>query len=108
MMTADEIVTSYKQSKNKQQQIQILADLNACSKDNIKNILRENGIDLRGGVHKKKEPEPEIEIPEEHLCKRKIPDEIRKQLSEDLDQIVYEINNLITRKIAIESFLKEE
>ena len=42
-MTKEEIVAEYKQSKNKRNQIQILADLNTCSKDDILTILKESG-----------------------------------------------------------------
>ena len=48
-MTENEIVRSYRAAKNKRQQIEILADLNVVSQDEIKAILKENGVDLRGG-----------------------------------------------------------
>lgn len=48
MMTEREIVKSFREAKNKRQQIGILADLNCCDSSIIKDILRENGIDLRG------------------------------------------------------------
>lgn len=38
-----EIVSSYRQAKQKAKQIGILAELNACSKDEIKEILMEAG-----------------------------------------------------------------
>lgn len=47
-MTDKEIVKSYKEAKYKKAQIGILADLNCCEPSIIKDILRENGIDLRG------------------------------------------------------------
>ena len=47
MMTEGEIVTSYRDAKNKKQQIAILADLNATTVDEIKAILKKRGIDLR-------------------------------------------------------------
>lgn len=47
MMTEGEIVTSYRDAKNKKQQIEILADLNATTVDEIKAILKKRGIDLR-------------------------------------------------------------
>lgn len=55
-MTENEIVRDYKASKNKQQQIAILADLNTTSTDEIKKILKSNGVDLRGGNFRKKKP----------------------------------------------------
>lgn len=46
-MSADEIVVSYRQSKNKGQQLGILAQLNMCKPWEIIWILVENGIDPR-------------------------------------------------------------
>ena len=45
-MTTSEIVKSYKQSKKKVQQIGILADLNLCSKKEIRDLLEQNGCDV--------------------------------------------------------------
>lgn len=43
-MTADEIVTSYRQAKNPQLQIGVLADLNVCSRKEIKELLTAAGV----------------------------------------------------------------
>ena len=55
-MTENEIVRDYRAAKNKQQQIAILADLNTTTTDEIKKILKANGVDLRGGSFRKKKP----------------------------------------------------
>lgn len=55
-MKDEEIVKSYKEAKNKRHQIEILAELNACSVDYIKKILKANGVDLRGGNYRAKKP----------------------------------------------------
>lgn len=55
-MTENEIVRNYREAKNKRQQIEILADLNAISQDEIKAILKKNGVDLRGGNYRAKKP----------------------------------------------------
>ena len=47
LMTESEIVRRYKEAKDKKQQISILADLNATTVDEIKTVLKINGIDLR-------------------------------------------------------------
>ena len=44
-MTVGEIVTSYRQAANQLQQIGVLADLNACTKSDIKRILTDAGVD---------------------------------------------------------------
>lgn len=43
-MTVDEIVTSYRQAKNPQLQIGVLADLNVCTRKEIKELLTEAGV----------------------------------------------------------------
>lgn len=43
-MSNEEIVRSYREAKDKAVQLGILADLNCCSKEYIKQILREGGI----------------------------------------------------------------
>lgn len=42
-MTVEEIVTSYRQAKNQQTQIGVLADLNVCTRKEIKDLLTEAG-----------------------------------------------------------------
>ena len=46
-MSAEEIVTSYKQAKDKKKQITILSQLNLCTADEIIEILKASGIDGR-------------------------------------------------------------
>ena len=43
-MTVEEIVTSYRQAKNPQLQIGVLADLNVCTRKEIKDLLAEAGV----------------------------------------------------------------
>ena len=47
-MTPAEIAADYRQAKTKTKQITILADLNSCSKDEIKEILLQQGEKLPG------------------------------------------------------------
>lgn len=42
-MTVEEIVTSYRQAKNPQTQIGVLADLNVCGRREIRELLTEAG-----------------------------------------------------------------
>ena len=46
-MTVEEIVRSYREAKDKAAQVGILADLNLCSKETIRKILVEGGLDPR-------------------------------------------------------------
>jgi hypothetical protein len=52
-MTNDEIIMSYRQAKNRGEQIKILSELNACTVDEICTILKAGGV--RRGL---KKPEP--------------------------------------------------
>ena len=45
-MEKQEILKAYKESKNKSQQIKILADLHVCTQKNIKEVFTEAGIDI--------------------------------------------------------------
>lgn len=45
--TALEIAGSYRRSGEKASQIQIIAECNACSKEQIKQILREQGFEIK-------------------------------------------------------------
>lgn len=45
-MEKQEIIKAYKESKNKSQQIKILADLHVCTQKDIKEVLTEAGIDI--------------------------------------------------------------
>lgn len=44
-MSDSEICRSYREAKDKRSQVGVLAELNACSKDYIREILQRNGID---------------------------------------------------------------
>ncbi|MBR2132245.1 MAG: hypothetical protein IJ955_06870 [Oscillospiraceae bacterium] len=46
-MTNEEIVRHYRQAKDKKADIGVLADLNMCSKDEIRAILQDAGVDPR-------------------------------------------------------------
>ena len=54
-MSEFEIVKDYGEAKDKAVQIEILADLNMCSAEDILNILRKNGVSLPESVASKKQ-----------------------------------------------------
>ena len=58
-MTVEKIVTSYRQAKNQQTQIGVLADLNVCSKDDIIEVLAAQGVEVKkkAGRPRKKAPD---------------------------------------------------
>lgn len=43
-MTPEEIVRSYREALDKKHQIEVLSDLNVCSKEVIRKVLIENGV----------------------------------------------------------------
>ena len=43
-MTLEEIVRSYREAKDKAAQLEILADLNVCSREEIRRVLLEGGV----------------------------------------------------------------
>lgn len=92
-MKPSEILQSYENAQYKTKQIGILAELNACSKDEITEILKEMGAELpKRKYQKKEEPtkEPEKKEWEEPELKalpepREIPQSIQLVLYERLD-----------------------
>lgn len=66
-MTSEEILRDFRQAKHKKEQIKILAELNACSVEEIVDILKAQGVDGRS-LHcakiKKNPSPPEINSPD--------------------------------------------
>lgn len=54
-MSNEEIVRNYREAKDKAKQLGILAELNACDEQKIKDILTEGGIDYRSFPRSRKE-----------------------------------------------------
>ena len=55
-MTNEEIVKEYNEAKDKRGQIQILADMNSCKKDEIRAILAAEGVELPKRPYNRKKP----------------------------------------------------
>ena len=103
MMSTEEILYSYHNAACRTKQIGILADLNACSRDEITRILEENGEDIpkrkyskrkkqvqqdEAQVELKEEPAAEPEKAVEHIMAAgAVPDFIAQILLEKLDEI---------------------
>ena len=99
-MTREEIVRKYREAEPKKGYIQILADLNGCSKREIAEILRDAGIPLAGNFSESKKNEPFLGTA------TGIPGEVRDQLKQDLEKIDNDISVLQKRKTVISEFLK--
>ena len=130
-MSNDEIVVRYRQAKEKGKQIKILADLNACSIEDILKVLVEHGgyelarisraIGAARIASKKKYKKPEI-IPEppkpepapepaKELEKEKIPPVVKRALDSGFhylaDEIDARLNRIEELKAEIAEFEKD-
>lgn len=114
-MNEEEICRSFKEAKDHRKQVGILADLNCCSRDEIRRILMKNGIDPprtgnRYTARKEETDSPSrIKIPNAVMMtlKDRI-NIINDQIKDSVDQIEYHRNrrlNLINEKKEIEKFL---
>ena len=113
-MSREEIVKSYKESKDKNHQIDILADLNCTDRNGIRAILYDAGIPLPGKPKaqikkpvaveeiQKEEPKEPEEAPKDFL-----PGVIREQLMKDADAIEDEIIELTKKRQAILEYVYE-
>ena len=82
-MTEDEIVRSYRNAKNRNTQITVLAQLNACQTEEIEQILEQKG------VIKKKQDVPEMpEVIKEMITVRMI------EITEQMDKLGEELKEL--------------
>lgn len=61
-MTPQEIVGSYRRATNKSEQIKILSELNAYSKEDIKKILEDQGVTVKTPGRKKKSAVRKAEV----------------------------------------------
>ena len=94
-MTNEEIVRSYNEAKHKGHQIEVLSDLNVCSKEMIIDILIESGIDPRAFARYKGENNIK------RIKKEVKAHEKKKRNSED-EAIVNEALTLFKDKLAAE------
>ena len=70
-MTEAEIVRSYKKAENRQKQIKILAELNLCEKEDIREILRKHGCEVPACGNRYTAAKKNAEAPEADGSKRK-------------------------------------
>lgn len=66
-MTKEEICRDYRLAANKREQIKVLADLNACTKQQIADILIEDGQEVPKWYQKKEEPQEPKEMTVEEV-----------------------------------------
>lgn len=83
-MSDQEILRSYNDAASKSKQIKILADLNACSTQQIKDVLSSNGIKLRG-----------IKTEPERVETHSIDEKMEEKKAEDLTQAIETAKKII-------------
>ena len=66
-MTPQEIVGRYRRATNKSEQIKILSELNACSKEDIKKILEDQGVTVKTPGRKRSQ---QLKSQKLHRCNR--------------------------------------
>lgn len=102
-MTNEEIIRNYKEAKNPYKQAKILAQLNGCSEDEIKNILHEAGVlkayNRKPAKTEKKKQEVKVTvketkevIPAPEIKKEEIPAEVTRLIDERLKEINIQIS----------------
>lgn len=79
---AESIVKSYKESKYKENQIKILAELNGCDEYTIREILRKNGVSLEEKTVKKK------------VAPVQLPESVRNLIEREVKDVAYQIQEL--------------
>lgn len=92
-MTNGEIVRSYRTAKEKKKQIEILAELNACSTADIKKILVEEGVQFPGPKPEKPESST-AETPAEAPKEKTVPEAVNIAVIEKLTAIQQKISAL--------------
>lgn len=110
-MKPSEILQSYQNAQYKTKQIGILAELNACSKEDIEEILKQMGAELpKRKYQKKEEPaaepirEPEKKTWEEPKMEQPgIPELIMNILLEKMEELDAKLANIEKEKKQYES-----
>ena len=100
-MSDSEIVRSYKEAKDKRSQVGVLAELNACSKDYIREILQRNGINApKPGRKSATEPEPvKAEEPKRAVLTEMAKKAVKKEPADPEDDTPDELLLLATERL---------
>ena len=100
-LSDSEIVRSYKEAKDKRSQVGVLAELNACSKDYIREILQRNGINApKPGRKSTTEPEPvKAEEPKKAVLTEMAKKAVKKEPADPEDDTPDELLLLATERL---------
>lgn len=98
-MDQSEIVRSYREAKNKEKQIQILADLNGSSPEQIRQIL----IAAGEPAEKKRPKSKEIR----QMVVKPMPDCVKKAITERMIRLTEEIDRATAELKELDTYMKE-
>lgn len=98
-MNQSEIVRSYREAKNKEKQIQILADLNGSSPEQIRQILIATGEP----AEKKRPKLKEIR----QMVVKPMPDCVKKSITERMIRLTEEIDRATAELKELDTYMKE-
>lgn len=110
-MSEEEIVIDYKQAKNKKAQVEILADLNACSKEQIIEILKRNGISSKELPRERKKAvaEPEQKEVKQEAVKEKEDKPMVNTEESPFDPLQFILDSIVSESIILQGeILKKE
>ena len=113
-MTDTEITGSFRRADNKMEQLKILSELNATSKDAIRDVLRKNGIpeeEIPKDPPKKERSKPKVKAKaepkaEKHTGKFAIPDAVRHLCTARIQFLTDFIKELEEEKNALKDYLR--
>lgn len=101
-----EICREYRQSKDKAEKVDILAQLNDCSREEIVAVLEKNGFDIPPKKWTRKNKVPK-EKKEDALntVKNPMPESVKEALIEKMEFIDLQIKQLESQYIEIANYL---
>lgn len=116
IMTEDEIVNSYKNAISKGKQLRILAELNECATNHIKDILIKNNIEIVTPGRKKKaeeekkedeelKKENEVVKDENNTVQHEVPEAVLDLCKEKIAEIESQITELQNKKEELHIFI---
>ena len=113
-MSNAEIVGKFNRADSKKSMLKILAELDGCSEDDIREVLRKNDIpeaDIpkkagRPPVKKQKEVS-EVANTQMHEVRKEVPEAVKELVKERIESIERVVDEMITERDALKEYLEE-
>lgn len=113
-MSNAEIVGKFNRADNKKNMLKILAELNGCSQDDIREILRKNDIpeaDIpkKAGrpTTKKQKEVTEVSNTGMHEVRKEVPETVKALVNERLESIEKAIKEMINERDELKEYFRE-